>query len=297
MSELRFKDLHPRRFFLDTWRSIDEDTARYRNEHSGRTDASTTAYVYIVAAVCLTFSDLHYFGGIKASEALMMFFDDPSSSQSHPFLWSLLGWLKPDEPIYLSKYFELWHLAYWALIKVVAYLVIPSLAIAVHPKLSFRQIGLSTEGLLSHLMIYTALFVPVLIAVVLVSFSAEFTEYYPFYENSMRSTFDFWIWEVLYIAQFFALEFFFRGFMLQPTRKSMGAAGIVAMMVPYVMIHYGKPLPECLAAVLAGTILGTLALKTRSIWAGFFLHVSVALSMDIVSNLHKGGLPWMRTLF
>lgn len=297
MSQLRLRDLHPKRFFLDTWRSIDDDTQTFRDAHNGKTDAATTAYVYVVAAICLTLSDLNYFGGIEASEKLMMFFDDPASPQLHPILWSLFGWLKPSSAIYLSKYFELWHLGYWALVKVVCYMVIPAIAIAIHPKLHFRDAGLSTNGLLSHLLIYTVLFVPVLIAVVIVSFSEEFTTYYPFYEQSMRTPFDFWIWEFMYIAQFFALEFFFRGFMLQPTRKSMGSAGIVAMMVPYVMIHFGKPLPECFSAVIAGTILGTLALKTRSIWAGFFLHVSVALSMDIASNLQKGGWGWLSRLF
>ncbi|MBN2340112.1 MAG: CPBP family intramembrane metalloprotease [Deltaproteobacteria bacterium] len=297
MNDLTLKDLDPRRFFLDTWRAIDNDVIRYRNTHGGKTDAATTAYVYIVAAVCLTLSDLHYFGGIDASESLIVFLDDPMSPTLHPLLWSLLGWLKPDRPIFLSGYYDLFHLGYWAVVKVVAYLFIPAIAIAVHPKLSFREIGLSTQGFLSHLMIYTVLFVPVLIAVIAVSFSAEFTEYYPFYEQSMRSSFDFWIWELFYIAQFFALEFFFRGFMLQPTRKSMGSAGIVAMMVPYVMIHYGKPITECFAAVIAGTILGTLALRTRSIWAGFLLHVSVALSMDIASNLQKGGWSWLKSLF
>ncbi len=297
MSDLRFRDLHPRRFFLDTWRSIDDDAAAFRVAHQGKSDASTTAYVYIVAAICLTLSDLNYFGGMEASTALMMFFDNPASPEIHPTLWSLFGWMKPSVPIYLSNWVNFWHLAYWSAAKIVAYLIIPSIAIAIHPRLRFREIGLSTTGLLSHLLIYAVLFIPVLIAVIAVSFSNEFTTYYPFYEESMRSAFDFWIWESLYFVQFFALEFFFRGFMLQPTRRSMGSAGIVAMMVPYVMIHFGKPLPECLAAVIAGTVLGTLALKTRSVWAGFLLHVSVALSMDISSNLQKGGLDWLRSIF
>ncbi|MBN2526119.1 MAG: CPBP family intramembrane metalloprotease [Deltaproteobacteria bacterium] len=297
MSDLRFRDLHPKRFFLETWRSIDDEVTAFRNAHNGKSDAATTAYVYIVAAICLTLSDLNYLGGMHASTALMLFFDNPATPTQHPVLWSMFGWLKPSSPIYLSSWTNFWHLAYWAVIKLIAYLGIPAIAIAVHPRLSFKGIGLSTKGLTSHLVIYAILFVPVLLAVVAVSFTEEFTTYYPFYEESMRSAFDFWIWELLYIAQFFALEFFFRGFMLQPTRSAMGSSAIVAMMVPYVMIHYGKPLPECFSAVIAGTILGTLALKTRSIWAGFFLHVSVALSMDIASNLQKGGLSWLKSIF
>ena len=35
------------------------------------------------------------------------------------------------------------------------------------------------------------------------------------------------------------------------------------MIVPYCMIHYGKPLPETLGAIGAGLILGTLAMRTQ----------------------------------
>ena len=297
MANLRLTDLHPRRFFWETWRSIDGDAAAFREAHGGKSDASTTAFVFIVAAVCLTLSDINYLGGQGAFVKFTLFFDDPATPDRHPLLWSLFGWLKPETPFYLSRYYELFQMAYWTTVKIIAYLLIPAIAIAVHPRLSFKDVGLRTDGMLSHLVVYAVLFVPVLQAVIAVSFTESFSSYYPFYSNSMRSPFDFWAWELMYIAQFFALEFFFRGFMLQPTRRSMGSTAIVAMMVPYVMIHYGKPMEECFAAVLAGTVLGTLALKTRSIWAGFFLHVSVALSMDIAANLQKGGVAWLSTLF
>jgi len=71
----------------------------------------------------------------------------------------------------------------------------------------------------------------------------------------------------------------------------MGSQAIFAMVVPYVMIHFGKPMPETFAAILAGIFLGTLAMKTRSIWAGFLIHVSVAVSMDVAALLQTGGLP------
>ncbi len=71
--------------------------------------------------------------------------------------------------------------------------------------------------------------------------------------------------------------------MIQPLRRSMGSSAIFAMMIPYVMIHIGKPMIECFGAVIAGIVLGTLALNTRSIWSGFLIHVSVALSMDILA--------------
>ena len=35
--------------------------------------------------------------------------------------------------------------------------------------------------------------------------------------------------------------------------------------------------------IIPVVVLGTLALKTRSIWCGFLIHVSVALSMDLAA--------------
>ncbi len=71
----------------------------------------------------------------------------------------------------------------------------------------------------------------------------------------------------------------------------MGSHAIWAMMVPYCMIHFGKPWPETVAAIVAGLALGTLALRYRSIWAGFLVHVSVAVSMDVASLIQRGELP------
>ncbi len=89
--------------------------------------------------------------------------------------------------------------------------------------------------------------------------------------------------EALYAAQFVALEFFYRGFFLHGIRRALGYSSIFAMMVPYAMIHFGKPLPEALGSVLAGFILGTVSLKSDSIWGGCAIHIVVATSMDLLS--------------
>ncbi len=63
------------------------------------------------------------------------------------------------------------------------------------------------------------------------------------------------------------------------------------MTVPYVMIHFGKEFPETMGAIVAGIFLGTLAMRTKSIWGGFLVHSLVAVSMDVASMLHTTGLP------
>ena len=47
------------------------------------------------------------------------------------------------------------------------------------------------------------------------------------------------------------------------------------------MIHFGKPMPETFAAIIAGFALGFLALRSRSFLWGVFLHFAVAITMDV----------------
>ncbi len=287
---MKISDLHPRRFFLDTWRELDVEAAAQRaSVGAGQrtSDALVTVYVFTVVAISLTLQE--YFGGPTTFFELVRFVDDPTAPIRHPDLYSLVAWMRPEgggtlfAQLDRGGRLELWHLGYWASWRVLGFGVIPLLAAAVHPRIGLSGLGLTFDGFARHLWVYGVLFVPVLVAVIIVSFTEDFSTYYPFYTDAHRSLIDFAIWESFYVAQFLALELCFRGFMLQPLARSLGSAAIPAMMVPYVMIHYGKPLPECFAAIIAGMVLGTLAMRTRSIWAGFLIHVSVAVSMDLAA--------------
>ena len=92
-------------------------------------------------------------------------------------------------------------------------------------------------------------------------------------------------------VQFFCLELFFRGWMVGALRRAMGSAAIFVMALPYCMIHYGKPYLEAHGAIVAGVVLGSLAMRTRSIYAGFLLHITVAAGMDLLSLYKRGALP------
>ena len=62
----------------------------------------------------------------------------------------------------------------------------------------------------------------------------------------------------------------------------------IIMMLPYALIHIHKPFPEAIGSMFAGLILGNLALKSRSIWFGVLLHMSIALSMDFLGLFNSG---------
>lgn len=188
-----------------------------------------------------------------------------------------------------SQYSPVYRHIYWSVACSSAYFILPLLTIFFNrKKMRLRDYGLSTKGFFHHAWIYVVLFLIVLPAVIFVSYTPSFQNTYPFYHLAHRSPFDLGLWWVFYGMQFLFLEFFFRGYLLHGTKHALGVYSIFVSSVPYCMIHYGKPMPETLGAIIAGVALGTLSLRTQSVWSGFLIHISVAYSMDILSLWQKG---------
>ncbi|WP_437950077.1 CPBP family intramembrane glutamic endopeptidase [Sorangium sp. So ce296] len=178
----------------------------------------------------------------------------------------------------------------WAVGRLTGYLL-PTLLVARFVLgVPIRTLGLRVRGTARHMSIYAFFFAVMAPVLYVASLSPAFQAKYPYYKLARGEDLWpwFWAWEALYAAQFVALEFFYRGFFIHGVRRALGYSSIFAMMVPYAMIHFGKPLPEALGSVLAGFILGTVSLKSDSIWGGCAIHVAVATSMDLLSLWHQG---------
>ena len=254
-----------RRVTVDQWRAIDDETERTPGG-AGRLD-------WRVLVACVT---------VAVSLASQDHFGTADNYQT----------LFPDDG---SPYWELWGFAWWSGTRVVGYLVLPLIVIALMPGERLRDYHLSITGFTRHWWIYLVLYLVVLPLVLLASTTDDFRATYPFYYRANRSALDLWVWEGLYAAQFVALEFFFRGFLLKALRPALGANAVFVMVVPYCMIHFGKPYPETIGAIVTGLILGTLALRTKSIWGGVFVHIAVATTMDLLAlGACPGTLPCHR---
>lgn len=175
----------------------------------------------------------------------------------------------------------------WALLSVGAYLVLPWALLMI---LGFRprDLGLAFRGFARHLPVYLGLFLLMVPALWHASGQPEFTRTYPFVSEARRDLGVLLRFEAAYIAQFFALEAFFRGALLFGLERAVGRLAIPIMVVPYTMIHFHKPVLECFGAAIAGFALGYLALRYRSFLGGFLLHSLVALSMDFLSAKAAG---------
>lgn len=189
-----------------------------------------------------------------------------------------------------STYYQLGSLLFWIACCVTGYFVLP----VAYLKLTGRKLAdyyLGTAGFRDHKWLYLGaigLMLPVLGAV---SFSPAFQEIYPFYMSADRSWFDLVVWEAAYVLQFFALEFFFRAFLLEGLRPSFGVGAVFLMLLPYCMVHFPKTAAETAASIIAGLVLGVLAMRYRSIWGGVLVHSVVAIGMDVLSLIQKGQFP------
>lgn len=247
-----------RKLTIEQWRAIDAEVL------DRPLPDRRVVWVLLTATVCLILPI--YLGSPKfASEHLQHYFAGLPDRQLGPRL-------------------------YWSLFKLVNYLLLPCLCIRLVLRAPIAEHGLRPRGGRGLWLLYVAMLVIVLSAVVLVADDAAFLSRYPRYAHAGESWSRLLGWEAAYGFQFLALEFFFRGFLLFALARSLGSAAIFVAVVPYTMIHFGKALPETLGAVVAGIVLGTLALRTRSIYGGVILHCAAAWAMDGLALFHRGDL-------
>jgi membrane protease YdiL (CAAX protease family) len=169
---------------------------------------------------------------------------------------------------------------WWAAVTMTAYLL-PLLLIKWGYRERWADYGLNPHLKRQHLLLYGGMFLVVLPLVVLVAQQPAFLQTYPFFRQAhLAPTSTILLWESAYLLQFFALEFFFRGFLLFSLERRLGMNAVWVAMLPYCMIHFHKPPLEAFGAIIAGLVLGYVALRTRSIFGGVLVHVGVAATMD-----------------
>lgn len=189
------------------------------------------------------------------------------------------------------EFYRLLGYVWWTFWHVIGYVVLPFITIKYLLKQNMLDMGWRLNDTFVHWKGYLLLLSPILVFIAIVSQGQDFVNHYPFYKLAGRSWFDFVAWEILYLTQFICLEFFFRGFFLHALRPAIGANAVWVMCVPYLMIHFPKLWLEATGAILFGLFLGILALRSRSIWGGFFVHAGVAVSMDIAAMIKQGNIP------
>lgn len=133
---------------------------------------------------------------------------------------------------------------------------------------------------------FSLIFLLVMILLIwFVSATPAFAEKYPLLNSAKDSWGIFLIFEAGMLVYMIAWEFVWRGFMLFGLEKKFGYYSVLIQMIPFVILHNGKPFLETFGAIFGGIALGILALRTRSVYYCIIIHIGVMYSIDVISTL------------
>ena len=187
--------------------------------------------------------------------------------------------LQFEPNVYLIEYL------YWFIGDFITFFVLGILIIKFLLKEKLIDYGLKTGDYKIGLKI-SLLFIAVMIPLVwFFSSTAQFSNTYPHLPDARNSWIIFLIFESGMFIYMFSWEFIWRGFMLFGLEAKFGFYAVLIQMIPFLILHNGKPAPETFGAILGGIALGILALRTRSIYYCVITHMSVMFSIDLISSL------------
>ena len=217
---------------------------------------------------------------LKSALALLIISIDRSI---YPMLFK---WLLADLPYELIRFSGRILVNSYGLVTVVFSIFIVKLAFDRNDKeglygLRFSKVDFRFYGLLLLLMI------PVLYGA---SFIPDIIDYYPTYKRAGGGLFAHYfdikewvsvlLYESVYLSDFLSTELVFRGLLVIGLSRGLGKNVVLPMVATYAVLHFGKPMSEAISSVLGGYVLGIIALYSRNIWGGVFIHGGVAFFME-----------------
>lgn len=184
-----------------------------------------------------------------------------------------------DPDVFLIEYL------YWFIGDFITYFCLSVVVIKFFLKEHLRDYGLRWG---EHKIGFTisALFILIMLPVIwFFSATPEFVEKYPHLLSARADWGEFSIYEMGMLVYLFSWEFVWRGFMLLGLREKFGYYAVLIQMIPFVILHNGKPMAETFGAIAGGIALGVLAYRTNSFLYGVITHMGVMFSIDFICTL------------
>jgi membrane protease YdiL (CAAX protease family) len=97
--------------------------------------------------------------------------------------------------------------------------------------------------------------------------------------------FQFWKYFLTQCALLAGWEYVFRGFLLFGLKEKFKETSIVVQMLPFVLLHIGKPELETISTVFTGLYFGWLCYRGQSYWPAFIIHVFINVFFVSIINL------------
>lgn len=87
------------------------------------------------------------------------------------------------------------------------------------------------------------------------------------------------------IVYLLAWEYIFRGFLLFGLKDKFKEASILIQMIPFVLVHFGKPELETISTIITGIYFGWVAYRGNSYWPAFIMHAFINIMFLVFVNV------------
>ncbi len=122
-----------------------------------------------------------------------------------------------------------------------------------------------------------------LIAAIILYASSFDTALQSYYRNADFNFLTYFLTSCLSLA---ASEFMYRGFLLFGLKEKFKEGSILLQMIPFVLLHLGKPELETISTIITGVLFGWIAYRGKSYWPAFIIHLFINVFFVGLINLH-----------
>ncbi|MFH1198479.1 MAG: CPBP family intramembrane glutamic endopeptidase [bacterium] len=190
--------------------------------------------------------------------------------------------------------YGLYEYLYWFVSEFGVYILTAIIVIKILLKEKFRAYGFQFGDYKVGLKM-TALFLAVMLPLLwFASAMPDFSVKYPHLQMAKTDWTIFYVFEIGMFLYMVSWEFAWRGLMLFGLEEKFGYYAVLIQMIPFLILHNGKPVLETFGAIPGGIALGILALRTRSFYYCVLVHFGVMFSIDLISTLRfrAGDYGW-----
>ena len=172
---------------------------------------------------------------------------------------------------------------YWFCSELIPFVILPILLIKFFLKEKVSNFGMSLGDYKTGLKLTFVFLIFMLPLLWFASSQPDFAAKYPHLKSAREYWSIFLIYEIGMLTYMFSWEFIWRGYMQFGLEEKFGYYAILIQMIPFVILHNGKPELETFSAILGGIALGILAFRTRSFIYGVLVHFGIMLGIDLIS--------------
>ena len=126
---------------------------------------------------------------------------------------------------------------------------------------------------LPYVLIFLAIAIPILY------FTSDMSSVQGYYRS--HRNFDLLKYALQMGVYMLGWEFLFRGFMLFGLKEKFKEGSIIIQMIPFVLLHFGKPEIETISTIFTGLLWGYIRYRGKSFWPAYIMHIVVNVANKV----------------